>query len=79
MSDSQSLPKWLDAGAAALTGAAPQTQTLASAMPGLEKAQLLTPLQRLQLIQDSDLSECYGAGEPVYTAWRKFLRGHGTL
>ena len=77
MSDTQMLPAWLDAGAAALDGASPQAQTLEGFLPGLANAQILTPLQRLQRIQESGLSECGGAGEPVYLAWRQFLRGHG--
>ena len=51
--------------------------TLGGALPGLARAQSLTPLQRLHRIQESDLSECGGAGEPVYLAWRQFLRGRG--
>ena len=77
MSDTQMLPAWLDTGAAALDGASPQAQTLAGALPGLAKAQEMTPLQRLQQIQDSGLAECSGAGEPIYLAWRQFLRGYG--
>ena len=34
-------------------------------------------LQRLQRVQESGLAECGGAGEPIYLAWRQFLRGHG--
>ena len=77
MSDLQMLPTWLDAGAAALAGAVPPAQTLAGALPGLAQAQSLTPLQRLQRVQESGLAECGGAGEPIYLAWRQFLRGHG--
>ena len=77
MSELQMLPTWLDAGAAALSGAAPPAPTLAAAMPGLAAAQSLTPLQRLQRVQQSGLAECAGAAEPVYLAWRRFLRGHG--
>ncbi len=77
MSELQMLPTWLDAGAAALSGAAPPAPTLAAAMPGLAAAQALTPLQRLQRVQQSGLAECAGAAEPVYLAWRRFLRGHG--
>ncbi|MCK7577579.1 MAG: hypothetical protein MZV65_18420 [Chromatiales bacterium] len=47
------------------------------ALPGLAQAQSLTPLQRLQRLQQSGLAECGGAGEPIYLAWRQFLRGHG--
>ena len=77
MSDPQTLPTWLDASAAALAGAAPPAQTLASALPGLAQAQSLTPAQRLQRVQESGLAECGGAGEPIYLAWRQFLRGRG--
>jgi NADPH-dependent glutamate synthase beta subunit-like oxidoreductase/formate hydrogenlyase subunit 6/NADH:ubiquinone oxidoreductase subunit I len=77
MSDTQMLHGWLDAGAAALDGALPQAQTLEGFLPGLANAQLLTPLQRLQKVQESGLAECGGAGEPVYLAWRQFLRGYG--
>jgi NADPH-dependent glutamate synthase beta subunit-like oxidoreductase/formate hydrogenlyase subunit 6/NADH:ubiquinone oxidoreductase subunit I len=77
MSELQMLPAWLDAGAAPLAGAAPPAPTLAAAMPGLTAAQSLSPLQRLQRMQQSGLAECAGAGEPVHLAWRRFLRGHG--
>ena len=77
MSDLQMLPAWLDAGAATLAGAVPPAQTLAAALPGLAQAQSLTPAQRLQRVQASGLAECGGAGEPIYLAWRQFLRGRG--
>ena len=77
MSDPQTLPTWLDASAAALAGAVPPADTLAGALPGLAQAQSLTPVQRLQRVQESGLAECGGAGEPIYLAWRQFLRGHG--
>ena len=77
MSDLQMLPTWLDAGAATLAGAVPPAQTLAGALPGLALAQSLTPLERLRRVQESGLAECGGAGEPVFLAWRQFLRGHG--
>jgi NADPH-dependent glutamate synthase beta subunit-like oxidoreductase/ferredoxin/NADH:ubiquinone oxidoreductase subunit F (NADH-binding) len=77
MSDLQMLPKWLDAGAAALAGTVPPAQTLSGAMPGLARAQSLTPLQRLHCLQASGLAECGGAGEPIHLAWRQFLRGRG--
>ena len=71
------LPNWLDAGAAALAGAVPPAATLAASLPGLNRAQSLTSLQRLQRVQASGLAECGGAGEPVHLAWRQFLRGRG--
>ena len=77
MSELQLLPSWLDAGAAALAGAEPPAQTLAGALPGLTQARELTPLQRLQRVQASGLAESSGAGEPIYLAWRRFLRGRG--
>ncbi len=77
MSELQLLPAWLDAGAAILAGATPPAPTLDAALPGLALAQSLTPYQRLQRLQSSALAECGGAGEPVYLAWRQFLRGHG--
>ena len=77
MSELQMLPAWLDADAAALSGAVPPAATIAGAMPGLAKAQSLTPLQRLQFVQQSGLAECGGAGEPIHLAWRRFLRGRG--
>ena len=77
MSDLRTLPTWLDAGAATLAGAMPPAQTLAAALPGLTQAQSLTPAQRVQRVQASGLAECGRAGEPIYLAWREFLRGHG--
>jgi NADH-quinone oxidoreductase subunit F len=77
MSELQMLPSWLDAGAAALAGAVPPKPTLSEALPGLAQAQAMTPLQRLQRLQESNLAECGGAGEPIHLAWRQFLRGHG--
>jgi len=77
MSDQQMLPAWLDAGAAALAGSVPPAPTLAGALPGLTNARALAPLQRLQRLQESGLTECGGAGEPIHLAWRQFLRGHG--
>ena len=77
MSELQPLPTWLDAGAAALAGAESPAQTLAAALPGLARAQSLTPMQRLQRVRESGLAESSGAGEPVALAWRRFLRGHG--
>ena len=71
------LPDWLDADAAALTGAVPPAATLAAALPGLTRAQGLTPLQRLQHVQRSGLAESGAAGEPIHLAWRRFIRGHG--
>ena len=78
MSEQQLLPAWLDADAAALAGTVPPAATIAAAMPGLDKAQSLTPLQRLRTVQQSGLAEGGGAGEPIYLAWRRFLRGQGS-
>ena len=77
MNDLQILPAWLDVGAAALAGAVPPAPTLAGALPGLSKAQQYNPLQRLQLLQESGLTRCGFSGEPIYHAWRQFMRGRG--
>ena len=77
MSELQPLPTWLDAGGADLAGAEPPAQTLAAALPGLARAQALTPMQRLERVRESRLAESSGAGEPVELTWRRFLRGHG--
>jgi NADPH-dependent glutamate synthase beta subunit-like oxidoreductase/NADH:ubiquinone oxidoreductase subunit F (NADH-binding)/formate hydrogenlyase subunit 6/NADH:ubiquinone oxidoreductase subunit I len=77
MSDITRLPAWLDADAAALAGGVPPPLTLAASLPSLAQAQSMNPLQRLQRLQESGLSECGFAGEPLYHAWRQFLRGHG--
>jgi NADH-quinone oxidoreductase subunit F len=68
MNASGPLPAWLDAGAAV-----PPAPTF----PGLDRARGMNPLQRLALLQASGLAECGYAGEPLYLAWRRFLRGHG--
>ena len=78
MNDLQILPPWLDAGAAALAGAVPPALTLAGALPGLNQAQQLNPLLCLQRLQESGLTRCGFSGEPIYQAWRQFIRGHGT-
>ena len=78
MSGLPMLPAWLDAGAAALAGTVPPAQTIAAALPGYTRAQSLTPLQRLQRVQEAGLAECGGAGEPIDLAWRRFLRGQGS-
>ncbi len=77
MSELQKLPAWLDADAAALAGAVPPAPTLEGALPGLAHARALTPLERLKRLQKSGLTECGAAGEPVFLAWRQFLRGRG--
>ena len=77
MSALGTLPSWLDEGAAALVGPMPPAATLAGALPGLAQARELAPLQRLQRVQESGLAESSGAGEPIYLAWRRFLRGVG--
>jgi len=77
MSDLQILPAWLDADAATLAGAVPPAPTLAGALPGLAQARQLNPLQCLQRLHESGLAECGFSGEPVYHAWRQFLRGRG--
>ncbi len=77
MSELQTLPAWLDAGAAALAGTVPPAPTLDDALPGLAEARELAPLERLQRLQASGLAESGGAGEPIHLAWRQFLRGRG--
>ena len=77
MSAPGTLPSWLDEGAAAVVGPMPPAATLAGALPGLSQARELAPLQRLQHVQESGLAESSGAGEPIYLAWRAFLRGVG--
>ncbi len=77
MSEIDQLPKWLDIDATILAGEINTAETLANMLPGLEKARLLTPMQRLQRIQESGLAECGGSGGPVHLAWRHFLRGNG--
>lgn len=78
MNDLQILPAWLDADAAALAGAVPPAPTLAGALPGLNRAQQLNSLQCLQRLQESGLTRCGFSGDPIYLAWRQFLRGHGS-
>jgi len=71
MSELDTLSAWLDAGAVS------PAPTLLGALPGLARAQSLNPLQRLQRLRESGLAECGFAGEPLYQAWRQFLRGQG--
>ncbi len=77
MSEPQPLPPWLDGGAAVLGAAESAGQTLTGALPGLAAARELGALQRLQRVQESGMAESGGAGEPIYLAWRRFLRGRG--
>ena len=77
MNDLLHLPSWLDQGAATLAGAIPPADTLEDALPAFTRAISLTPLQRLQLIQEAGITECGYSGEPIHLAWRRFLRGHG--
>lgn len=77
MSDLQILPAWLDADAAALAGTVAPALPLAGALPGLNQARQLNPLQCLQRLQESGLTRCGYSGEPLYLAWRQYLRGHG--
>ncbi|NWG31874.1 MAG: FAD-dependent oxidoreductase [Rhodocyclaceae bacterium] len=78
MSEFLALPAWLDAEAAALAGAVPPAPTFPAALPGLAAAQGMNPLQRLQHVQAAGLTECGFSGEPLYQAWRRFLRGRGS-
>ena len=77
MTDLAVLPQWLDAGGAVLDGAVAPAASLADSLPGLSRARQMGPLQRLQHVQQAGLAECGPSGEPVYVAWRQFLRGHG--
>ena len=77
MNDLLNLPSWLDQEAATLAGAIPPADTIADSLPAFTKALSMTPLQRLQMIQESGITECGSSGEPVHLAWRQFLRGHG--
>ena len=77
MNDSALLPPWLDTEATMLAGAEPPAPTLAGALPGLDQAQSLTPIERLKRVREAGLSESGGAGESVALSWRQFLRGHG--
>ncbi len=45
--------------------------------PAITRAEALSPLQRLQVMQRAGLAECGGGGEPAHLEWRRFLRGHG--
>lgn len=76
MSDDARFPAWLDADAATLGGVSPRL-SFAKSLPGLAAAQALNPLQRLQRLQEAGLAEAGFAGEPLYHAWRRFLRGYG--
>ena len=77
MSSNSMLPSWLDHEAAMLAGAVPPGYTIAGALPAFTKALSMSPLERLQKIQQSGISECGSSGEPVHLAWRQFIRGHG--
>ena len=78
MSNVQQLPEWLDVGATILAGDLQARRSIADVLPGLEKAQGLTAIQRLRIVQESGLSECGTSGEPVFSSWRQFLRGRGS-
>ena len=77
MSGVARLPTWLKASDAILVGSVSSVKTLDGALPGLAQAQKLTSMQRLQRLQESGLTECGASGEPIYMAWRQFLRGRG--
>jgi NADPH-dependent glutamate synthase beta subunit-like oxidoreductase/ferredoxin len=74
MSELRMLPTWLESDAAVLAGSITHAPNLESALPGLTQARELTPLERLQRLQKSGLAESGAAGEPIYLAWRQFLR-----
>ena len=77
MNDLLHLPSWLDQEAATLAGAIPPADTFADSLPAFTRAISMTPLQRLQLIQEAGITEYGYSGEPVHLAWRRFLRGQG--
>ena len=77
MNDLLHLPSWLDQEAATLAGAIPPADTFADSLPAFTRAVSMTPLQRLQLIQEAGITEYGYSGEPVHLAWRRFLRGQG--
>lgn len=71
MSAQPTLPAWLT------MGDATPAKTIGDAVPGLERAQTLSPLQRVQYLRTAALSESHGAGVPIDQIWRMFLRGNG--
>ena len=77
MTDNIKLPSWLDRGAATLAGSVPPSNSFAGALPAYTKALSMSPLERLQRIQQSGISECGASGEPIHLAWRQFIRGFG--
>ena len=70
------LPPWLDQEAATLAGAIPPADTFDESLPAFPRAVSLTPLQRLQLVQESGITEYGYSGEPVHLAWRRMLHLH---
>ena len=77
MSDLQMLPAWLDAARPLWRAPCRRRRPSPARCRASHRAQSLTPMQRLQRVQESGLAECGGAGEPIHLAWRQFLRGHG--
>ena len=71
MSAQPTLPSWLN------MGDATPAKTLGDALPGYDRAQSLSPLQRVQYLRTAGLAESHGAGLPVDQIWRIFLRGNG--
>ena len=77
MSDGGTLPAWLDRGAAALAGSVPPASTLETALPGYCLARSLTPMQRLQRLQASDLVECGIRASRSISRGDNFFAGRG--
>jgi NADPH-dependent glutamate synthase beta subunit-like oxidoreductase len=77
MSQPGDLPSWLDPDAGSHFGFTAPAATVAGSLPGYARAESMTALQRLAVVQASGRAECGGAGEPIAQAWRDFLRGHG--
>ena len=71
MSAQPTLPSWLTMGDTA------PASTLGRAVPGLDKAQALSPMQRVQHLRTAGLAESHGAGHPIDHIWRTFLQGNG--
>ncbi len=65
------LPTWL---AAASTAAVAPLTTLAATLPGFTAAQQLSPLQRVQRLQDAGLLDCGGSGNPLAPHWQQIVR-----
>ncbi|MBK1641194.1 hypothetical protein CKO12_04755 [Chromatium okenii] len=70
------LPTWL---AAASTAAVAPLTTLAAVLPGFTAAQQLSPLQRVQRVQDAGLLDCGGSGNPLAPHWQQVGRSRAAV